>query len=136
MTVEIKGQCLCGVIKYSIADQPKEVGHCYCKQCQLISGSDHLVYVAFDLNKLNVSGPVTWYSMVGDSGLVKKHGFCSKCGSTLFGTAEYWPDLVVVYAGSLLDSSSIQPEVNIWVQSAPKWSCIDDQLKSFDKNPG
>jgi len=135
MTPTIKGRCLCGAIKYEIADQPKEIGHCYCRDCQIKSGSDQLVYLAFALNALNIIGPIKWYPSVGDSGSPKKHGFCPECGSTLVGTTEHWPNLVVVYAGSLLDNSSFKPKSNIWVKDAPKWSCIDSRLKSFDKNP-
>lgn len=130
-----KGQCLCQAVTYEISSQPKEIARCFCKTCQIKSGSDQLICVAYKKSAVAFDGPVKWYADVGDSKLAKEHGFCSECGTTLFGTSEYWPDLIVVYAGSLLDNSQLAPQANIWVQQAPPWSHIDNDIPCFDKNP-
>lgn len=135
MTLPIHGACLCKKIQYRINAMPKAVGCCYCKTCQIKSGSDHIVYLACEIETVSIEGSVKWYSSIGSSGLPKQHGFCAECGSTLFGMPEHWPHLIIVYAGSLFDSSSYIPQTNLWIKEAPKWSCIDKSLKTFVGNP-
>ena len=109
---------------------------CYCRSCQIKSGSDHLAYIAVDIDAVKITGSVTWYESIGDSGNTKQHGFCDKCGTNLFGKPSFWPHILVVYAGSLNDPVNYKPEVNLWLQDAPLWACIDNKLEMFDKNPG
>ena len=135
MSPNIDGQCLCGQVVYTLNSEPKTIGCCYCKSCQIKSGSDHIIYLACEADLVTINGPVKWYQSIGNSGLPKQHGFCSECGSTLFGKPKHWPNLLIVYAGSLLDSSIYSPKTNLWVQDAPKWSCIDESLKTFSGNP-
>lgn len=131
----LSGQCLCKKVSYTIEKEPKSAGYCYCKSCQIKSGSDHLVYLACYEPSVTIRGNVKWYVSIGDSGKEKEHGFCPECGSTLFGKPKHWPHLLIVYAGSLSDSSKCQPQANLWLDDAPYWSCIDQALKSFQKNP-
>lgn len=132
----IKGHCLCQKVQYQLHDEPKAVGCCYCKSCQIKSGSDHIVYLAFEKNFVTIDGPVKWYETTGDSGKTKQHGFCSECGSTLFGKPQLWPHIMIVYSGSLLDSSQYEPKINLWVQDAPRWACLNKLLETYDGNPG
>lgn len=131
----MKGSCLCKKIQYQIHDKPKACGNCYCKSCQIVSGSDHVVYLACTSKSVEIKGKVKWYSCTGDSCLSKEKGFCPDCATNLFGKPSYWPHLMIVYAGSLHDSSMCQPEVNLWLDEAPKWAKVDPSLKLFDKNP-
>lgn len=132
---ELTGHCLCEAISYQISSKPKVTGYCYCKSCQIKSGSDRLVYLACAINTVWIRGPVKWYESMGDSGEPKQHGFCSECGSTLFGKPQHWSHLLIVYAGSLDNSSEILPKKNLWLQDAPSWSCVNHKLESYDQNP-
>jgi hypothetical protein len=130
-----KGHCLCNQIRYQISSEPKAAGYCYCKSCQIKSGADHIVYLACEADSVQIEGNVKWHQSIGDSNLPKKHGFCPECGSSLFGKPQHWPHLLIVYAGSLVDSSVFTPQTNLWLCDAPSWACIDHTLQSFDKNP-
>ena len=77
----ITGQCLCGNVKYSFTQEPKEKGLCYCRSCQRKSGSSHIAYLADKESHVKIMGTVKWYGAVGESGHPKQHGFCSECGS-------------------------------------------------------
>ncbi|QDP72211.1 GFA family protein [Legionella israelensis] len=103
---------------------------------KLKSGSDHIVYLAFEHDAVTLEGEVKWYTSIGDSGLPKQHGFCPECGANLFAKPEHWSHLLIVYAGSLIDSSNHAPQTNLWVKEAPKWSCMNESLISFEGNPG
>lgn len=135
MKLPITGQCLCGNIKYSFAQEPKEKGLCYCRSCQRKSGSSHIAYLAGKESYVEMTGSVKWYGAVGESGRSKQHGFCPECGSVLFGKSEFWPGILAVYAGSLDEPKNYKPRVNIWICDAPSWACLDDRLPKVEKNP-
>ncbi|KTD32709.1 GFA family protein [Legionella israelensis] len=136
MSSPIDGQCLCKKVQYKLHAEPKAVGCCYCKSCQIKSGSDHIVYLAFEHDAVTLEGEIKWYTSIGDSGLLKQHGFCPECGANLFAKPEHWSHLLIVYAGSLIDSSNYAPKTNLCVKDAPKWSCMNESLISFEGNPG
>ncbi|MBI5448317.1 MAG: GFA family protein, partial [Gammaproteobacteria bacterium] len=96
MKLPISGRCLCGAISYEISKQPKRTGFCYCRSCQIKSGSDHVAYLAVEIESINISGAIKWYQSIGDSGKTKQHGFCPECGSVLFGKPKLWPLIFVV----------------------------------------
>ncbi|WP_123711416.1 GFA family protein [Sinobacterium caligoides] len=39
MEVYLIGKCLCGTVKFSVADRFKAFYLCHCKQCQQLTGS-------------------------------------------------------------------------------------------------
>ncbi len=135
MKLPIIGQCLCQAVKYEISEQPKRVGFCYCRSCQIKSGSGHLAYIAVLINAVKITGPVKWYQSLGDSGKYKQHGFCAECGSVLFGKPELWPHILAVYLGSLESPAEVKIDVNTWLQDMQPWDCCNNDLLSFDKNP-
>ena len=136
MQLPIKGRCLCEAICYDVNELPKRTGLCYCRSCQIKSGSGHLAYLAFSIDAVNLTGPVKWYQSIGDSGELKQHGFCPECGTILFGKPTFWPQILAIYAGSLDIPSEYNPEINLWVQDAQSWDHVNDELKIFEKNPG
>ncbi|MCP4473184.1 MAG: hypothetical protein GY821_01130 [Gammaproteobacteria bacterium] len=46
-----------------------------------------------------------------------------------------WPHLWVVYAGSLDTPAEYRPEINLWLEEAQPWSCINEDLPGFARNP-
>lgn len=135
MKLPINGACLCRAATYIVDALPKKSGFCFYRSCQINSGSDHIAYLAFEKEAVHVNGQIKWYSAIGDSGQKKAHGFCSVCGSVLFGLPLIWPHIMVIYAGSLEDPKIFQPEVNLWLSEAQPWACIQRSLVCFDKNP-
>ena len=131
----ITGHCLCGDIQFEITQEPLRAGLCHCRSCQIKSGADHIAYIAVAKEAVNIQGESSWFQAVGGSGQSKKHGFCSRCGSNLFGKPQHWPHILVVYIGALDKPNDFKPEVNIWMQDALTWSCIDKNLENFEKNP-
>ncbi len=136
MQLPISGQCLCKAVQYKINKQPKRNGLCFCRSCQIKTGSSHIAYLAVESHAVEISGLVKWFESIGESGNAKHHGFCGQCGTNLFGKPTLWPDIIVVYAGSLNNPSDYQPEVIVWTQEKPSWACINKELTTFDQNPG
>jgi len=131
----ITGRCLCGQVKYSLTETPKRSGLCYCRSCQIKSGSENIAFIIAGAESVSIIGPIKWYQTTGSSGKAKQHGFCSNCGSHLFGKPNLWPRILSIYASSLDHPKLYKPEMNIWLAEAPAWACVDQSLKNFDKNP-
>jgi hypothetical protein len=68
------------------------------------------------------------YQDVGDSGLPLLRRFCSKSGSPIFTGAVLTPTMDWLKAGTLDDTSWLQPKVNIWCDSAQPWVQMSDAI--------
>ena len=75
------------------------------------------------------------YKDVGDSGLPVLRRFCSKCGSPIFTEAAATPTIDWLKAGTLDDTSWLQPQVNIWCDSAQSWVQMSDAIPRIPRNP-
>lgn len=135
MTLPITGRCLCQQVAYRIDQLPQRTGLCYCRSCQIKSGSQSIAYLACMADNVEIKGEVKWFTSIGDSGEDKQHGFCPSCGSNLFAKPNCWPHVLVVYAGSLDRPEQYHPAINLWLREAAAWAVIDHELRSFEKNP-
>jgi hypothetical protein len=79
----LKGQCLCGKVKYSVANKFEHFILCHCKQCQKLTGS------AFASNVFTSPDNIDWLEgieHISDYKHSKRNfskSFCSTCGSAL-----------------------------------------------------
>lgn len=128
------GGCLCGLIRYRLKGQPMASRLCWCRDCQHIAGNG-TANAVFPSNALEVDGDPAHYTSAADSGNHVRRRFCANCGSHLFADNTGRPGFTVVRLGTLDDPSSITPEANIWVASAPRWACFGSGMASFDRQP-
>lgn len=129
--VEMNGGCLCGAIRYKSDAAPVYQLYCHCRDCQRVSGSASAPIIFFPSQGLSIEGEVTYYESKGSSGKSIYRGFCSKCGSQLFGRLERLPDLLSIRAGTLDDPAAFQPQLHIHVSQAVPWEFIDPSLRAF-----
>jgi len=133
---KIEGGCLCGQVRYSSAEQPMMTGVCHCKSCQRQTGTSYSVIVAVSEANLTVTGDsLSVFETVGDSGKPTRRRFCNQCGSPLFSTSEVLPDMAFVKAGTLDDTSWLEPQMHIWCSEKQPWVVIDPKLAQAEKNP-
>ena len=59
-----QGGCLCGAITYKISGEPIVVAHCYCRDCQRISGAGHTTGAMFPVPQISVTGEMAEYNSV------------------------------------------------------------------------
>ncbi len=133
----VTGGCLCGAVRYEVSADPVMSEHCYCRDCQRVTGAamGSLMFVpkeAFRLTK----GELKFFAVKANSGNEVTRGFCGTCGSWVMGRGSGIPQLVEVTAGSLDDPNVFKPMMNIFLSSAPKWAPITPELPKFDKMPG
>lgn len=133
---KIEGGCLCGSVRYSSETQPIVTANCHCKNCQKQGGAAFSVNIGMPKAGLEITGDsLTVYEDVGDSGNAVNRNFCNKCGSPIYSELVTAPDLVFIKAGTLDDTSSIQPQMNVWCKSAQSWVQFDENVPKFDTNP-
>jgi hypothetical protein len=133
---QIVGGCLCGKVRYSANAEPVFVGVCHCRDCQKFSGSAFSVVVALPKTALSVQGKVSTFQKPGDTGKMTERRFCPECGSPVVEEVAVMPDIVMIGAGTLDDSSWVKPGMQIYCDSAQPWVALGGGIQSFAKMPG
>ncbi|KAJ5917782.1 hypothetical protein N7454_010157 [Penicillium verhagenii] len=98
----ITGSCMCGAIHYAAEVDKYLSALCHCTDCQKWTGSAFTSNAVVPRNSFKVTeGNPTTYDVVGASGKINKHFFCSTCGSSLYTELELMPDMTCVKGGGL-----------------------------------
>ncbi len=120
----IVGRCLCGGVTYSADADPVAQVVCHCTDCQRQTGTASSVIVAVPRDALIVTGDtLSSFTTVGEAhGTSTERKFCSACGSPIVSLVEAMPDLAFVKAGTLDDTSWLEPAAEIWTRSAQPWA--------------
>jgi hypothetical protein len=132
---DISGSCLCGQVRYSARSEPAFVGVCHCKNCQKQTGTAFSVVVAVPKSALSIQGHLKIYRDTGDSGQPVLRSFCPECGSPIGTDVAFMPDLTILKAGTLDDTSWLDPKMHIFCDSAQRWSPIPASSHQFPKGP-
>lgn len=130
------GGCACGQIRYDIPSQPVSMSHCQCRDCQRMSGTGHGSYLTFlGRGEITLLGQATLWDHPGDSGRVKTRAFCAECGSPVYMTFGFAPDVFVIHAASLDDPGRFAPQKVMYAASGHDWDILDDTLPRFPRMP-
>lgn len=129
------GQCLCGSVTFKINAEPARMAQCHCKSCQRSSGTGHMSLAFFPEDAVEISGSFSEFADTAESGNVNTRGFCSDCGSRLFGRNTGRPGVMAVAVGSVDDNSWFTPGAVVYDQDKPHWDQMDAALPKFDKMP-
>lgn len=132
------GGCLCGGVRYEFNAEPAMTAVCHCTHCQKTSGSAFSVVLGVPADAVAVtkSDTLATYEDTGTSGKTVLRKFCSACGAPVISDAAAFPGILFIKAGTLDDTSTLQPDLHIWTASAQPWFAIDEKAKSFNGNPG
>lgn len=132
---DITGGCLCGAVRFRSTAPPIATRYCWCRDCQRFAAGNATVNVVFPRPAVTIEGEVAVYESDADSGNRMRRSFCPKCGTPLFSEAESRPHMIIVRAGALDDPNIAEPSAAIWTSSAPRWACIDPNMKQFPVQP-
>jgi hypothetical protein len=133
--MKIEGGCLCGQVRYQAETEPFFTACCHCKNCQKQSGTAFSVVVGLPEAALQIDGDMTTYDDTADSGGRVLRKFCPKCGSAILSAAAGRPGMVILKAGTLDDTSWLDPKVHVWTESAMACTQIPEGAMAFAKNP-
>lgn len=113
------GGCLCGAVRYTLAEVPSSYGACHCGMCRKFSGGIEL--------GLNVPpGGLIWDAddqlATFTSSEWAERGFCKTCGSSLFWRLTIpgeMQGLMSLSAGSLDDMSGLDFDTEVYIDHKP-----------------
>lgn len=126
---QLDGHCLCGNVSYTCESDVYAQLMCHCSDCQHQTGTTFSVVVGVARAAFKVEGDsLATYTTIGEDtkGAVHRQ-FCSACGSPIASLPDVTPDLAFIKAGTLNDTSWLEPEMEIWCRSAQKWVTFDGE---------
>ena len=65
----LAGGCMCGAVRYTIAEKPLATGLCHCNRCRPQSGSAFSTVIFVYRSALTITGETADFEDVGSSGL-------------------------------------------------------------------
>src|SRR5262245_46873172 len=135
MTRPVTGRCFCGAVRFEFDQPPIVVRSCWCRDCQYLASGNASVNAIFRTESLKLTGEVSEYVSMADSGNMMRRRFCPKCGTQLFSHSSARSDVMVVRVGTLDDREIGGPQSFIWTGSAPSWGFVDPDLPNCAGQP-
>jgi hypothetical protein len=134
--MKLEGGCLCGQVRYTCEADPFFTACCHCKNCQKQSGTAFSVVVGVPEAATQITGELKTYEDTADSGGVVERKFCPRCGSAILSSVPARPGMIILKAGTLDDTSWLDPKVHVWTESAMPFTQIPEGVMAFPKNAG
>lgn len=121
--MKLEGHCLCGNVTYTADADPKFTAVCHCTDCQRQTGAEKSLVIGIDDDALSISGDSlkTYVTFGDDHKSNTNRSFCSNCGSPLISRIDAMPGLVFIKAGTLDDTSWLNPTLELWTASEQSW---------------
>ena len=130
MKNRLNGSCLCGEVRYTVADEFKYALICHCSQCRRATGSAFKPFGGIERAQLEVTGGKI--RIFGD--VMTHDAHCEVCGSLLYSIVQEGTMAHVTY-GTLIDPPTLQPQAHIFVGSRAPWDRILDELPQHEGFP-
>ena len=127
----LAGMCLCGAVRYTVADEFVYAANCHCSNCRRTTGSAFKPFAGIERDKLSITRGADTLLNYGGEHAHDAH--CKVCGSLLFSVVRDGL-FVHVTMGTLLDDPSIRPAEHIFVGSKAPWFTINDDLPQYDEH--
>src|SRR3954452_80181 len=119
---KLDGRCLCGAVTYSCEAEPIVTAVCHCSECQRQTGTAFSIVVGVPADALVVDGELSSITTAAEaSGGETERRFCGKCGSPIVSVSPGTPGVVYLKAGTLDDTSWLEPQAEVWGRSAQPW---------------
>lgn len=118
-TLPLAGGCHCGAVRYEVTVRPLAINACHCGDCKRLSGGPSGVYLHVPKAGLDIrTGAFDLFRRTGGSGNLISISRCAHCGSRMWHLPDAAPDLVILCAGTLDDTSWVIPTSHIFVEEA------------------
>jgi hypothetical protein len=119
----LTGGCLCGGVRYEVAEPLPRAGYCHCTRCQRLTST------GASANARAVPGSVRW--VAGEEHIRVwwpkdgwGKGFCTICGSSVFSQDRDNPELLSIRLGSFDHDPGVRPSARHHVGTAVRWECV------------
>jgi len=121
--------CLCGAVRYTVADEFAYAANCHCSDCRRTTGSAFKSFAGIEREKLQLTQGADALMLYG--GETDHNVRCKICGSLLYSVVRdgAW---VHVAMGTLVDEPTIRPTEHIFAGSKAAWHTITDDLPQYE----
>lgn len=130
MTIEHRGSCLCGNIRFTVRGELPPVQICHCTQCRQAQGGPFATNIPVALAAVTFEsgeGMLRFY----ESSPGKERAFCGVCGSPVFSRRRSIPDTVRIRAGLLHEPVTVSLGFHAHMGSRASWWPVDDGLPAY-----
>lgn len=125
----VEGGCQCGAVRYRLDGKLHSLAVCHCTMCQRQSGSAFGMSLAISRSAFHLlAGTLKTFSATCDSGRIKECAFCPECGVRIYNRTE---GRMSIKAGTLDDTSWLEPDAHFWTKSKQRWTPIPDGAPRF-----
>jgi hypothetical protein len=124
----LTGGCLCGAVRYAVADEFLYAANCHCSNCRRATGSAFKPFAGIEREKFALTKGKDGLFLFGDDSGHDAH--CRRCGSLLYSLVRDGT-FVHVAMGTLADDPTIRPREHIFVGSKAPWFTITDDLPQY-----
>jgi hypothetical protein len=132
----IGGSCLCGGVRFELADAAGPFELCHCNRCRKVSGSAFMAGLGVRREAFRWLGGreliASYEAPILEAPPAYRVCFCSRCGSPV-PDPENQSDWFEIPAGLLDQDPRLRPDKHIFVELLPSWDSIDDALPQFTK---
>jgi hypothetical protein len=131
MSIDVRGGCLCGDVRYLITGQPVATTLCHCRSCRLATGAPAVAWVVVRRADLVIEQgePVAFRS----SPPVERT-FCGRCGTSLTYRRDDSPDSIDVHTATLDGPDAFPPTREIWLEEKVAWMVSNNRLDQYPRS--
>jgi len=135
--MKIDGRCHCGFVSFEADADPETTTICNCTDCQTMSGAPFRAVIITEPGTfVLLSGKPTEYRKTADSGTIRPQGFCPRCGTALYSTADTdEPKAYAVRVGALRQRKELVPRRQGFVRSQQAWVNVVASMPKFNGMP-
>jgi hypothetical protein len=116
-------------VEVTCTGEPVRISMCHCHDCQRRTGSVFGVQARWPVSQVTVSGEVSEYLRVGDSGGRLTFRFCPRCGSTMYYSHDGMPETFGVPVGAFADASFPAPVFSVYDDRMHPWVRLPDGIE-------
>ena len=125
----LAGKCLCGAVRYAVADKFVYAANCHCSNCRRATGSAFKPFAGIERYKLGITKGEDNVMIFGDEN--GNDTRCKVCGAFLYSVVRDGT-FVHVAMGTLVDDPTVRPTKHIFVGSKARLFTITDDLPQYE----
>lgn len=130
----LEGGCQCGAVRYRISTAPVAYYWCHCTQCQRASGAAFGESLRVRQADVHVTGALGQWNRTTDFGTTTEVVFCPVCATRIW-HARPNTGFCHIRAGTLDDTSWLEPVAHIWARSRQPGVQFAADALVFDEQP-
>lgn len=131
----LSGGCQCGQVRYEITKPPHTLYCCHCTECQTQAASAFGMSLRVSGDSLKFSGETSAFRRDKGKATEVECVYCPYCGTRIFHRRDITAVNYTIKAGTLDDTSTLNPVGHIWVGSKQSWVKLPKGILAYETQP-